>query len=76
RTIVAIKDGKVHLITIQGLGGSGMNYDEAAKFLLSKGYESAMMLDGGSSTSMVYAGKYVTNGISRNIPVALGLKVN
>jgi exopolysaccharide biosynthesis protein len=51
-----------------------MNFDEAAQFLKSKGYESAMMLDGGSSTSMVYAGKYVTSGIPRNIPVALGVK--
>lgn len=75
RTIVAIKDGKVHLITIQGLNGTGMNFDESANFLLSKGYESAMMLDGGSSTTMIYAGKYVTNGSPRNIPVALGLKI-
>ncbi|AMW31955.1 Predicted protein [Fervidobacterium changbaicum] len=74
RTIIAIKDGKVHLITIEGKNGSGMNFDEAAQFLKSKGYESAMMLDGGSSTSMVYAGKYVTSGTPRNIPVALGVK--
>jgi len=74
RTIIAIKDGKVHLITIQGLSGSGMNFDEAAQFLLLKGYESAMMLDGGGSTSMVYSNRYVTNGSPRNIPVALGLK--
>lgn len=74
RTIIAIKDGKVHLITIEGLSGAGMNFDEAAQFLLSKGYVSAMMLDGGGSTSMVYSNKYVTNGSPRNIPVALGLK--
>lgn len=74
RTIIAIKNGKVHLITIEGLSGAGMNFDEAAQFLLSKGYVSAMMLDGGSSTSMVYSNKYVTNGSPRNIPVALGLK--
>jgi exopolysaccharide biosynthesis protein len=74
RTIIAIKDGKVHLITIEGTNGVGMNFDEAAQFLKSKGYESAMMLDGGSSTSMVYAGKYVTSGSPRSIPVALGVK--
>ncbi|NPU89533.1 MAG: phosphodiester glycosidase family protein [Fervidobacterium sp.] len=74
RTIIAIKDGKVHLITIEGKNGVGMNFDEAAQFLKSKGYDSAMMLDGGSSTSMVYAGKYVTSGTPRNIPVALGVK--
>ncbi|MGB9796098.1 phosphodiester glycosidase family protein [Fervidobacterium gondwanense] len=74
RTIIAIKDNKVHLITIEGLSGSGMNFDEAAQFLKSKGYISAMMLDGGGSTAMVYAGKYVTSGTPRNIPVALGVK--
>ncbi|HOM74722.1 MAG TPA: phosphodiester glycosidase family protein, partial [Fervidobacterium sp.] len=74
RTIIAIKDGKVHLITIEGVNGSGMNYDEAVQFLLSKGYDSAMMLDGGGSTSMVYNGKYVTTTSPRNIPVAIGIK--
>ncbi|WP_101494113.1 phosphodiester glycosidase family protein [Fervidobacterium thailandense] len=72
RTIVAIKDGKVHLITIEG--GAGMNFDDVAKFLLEKGYQSAMMLDGGGSTSMVYQGRYVTSISPRNIPVALGLR--
>jgi len=33
-----------------------------------------MMLDGGGSTSMVYGGKYVTNGSPRSIPVALGVR--
>jgi len=74
RTIIAIKDGKVHLITIEGTNGTGMNFDETAQFLLSKGYESAMMLDGGGSTGMVYAGKLVTINSPRNIPVALGVR--
>ncbi|MEN3041750.1 MAG: phosphodiester glycosidase family protein [Fervidobacterium sp.] len=74
RTIIAVKEGKVHLITIEGFNAAGMNFDEAAQFLLFKGYESAMMLDGGGSTSMVYSNRYVTNGSPRNIPVALGLK--
>ncbi|HOQ39454.1 MAG: phosphodiester glycosidase family protein [Fervidobacterium sp.] len=74
RTVIAIKDGKVHLITIEGLNGSGMNYDETLQFLLSKKYDSAMMLDGGGSTSMVYNGKYVTTTSPRNIPVAIGIK--
>ena len=74
RTIIAIKDGKVYLMTIEGLSGVGMNFDEAAQFLKSKRFESAMMLDGGSSTAMVYGGKYVTTGTPRNIPVALGVR--
>ena len=74
RTIIAIKDNKVHLITIEGVNGSGMNYDETVQFLLSKGYDSAMMLDGGGSTSMVYNGKYVTTTSPRNIPVEIGIK--
>jgi len=74
RTIIAIKEEKVYLITIEGLSGAGMNFDEAAQFLKSKGFESAMMLDGGGSTSMVYGGKYVTNGSPRSIPVALGVR--
>ncbi|MGC8901804.1 MAG: phosphodiester glycosidase family protein [Fervidobacterium sp.] len=74
RTIIAIKDSKVHLITIEGTNGVGMNFDEVAQFLLSKGYQSAMMLDGGGSTSMVYNEKLVTKGTMRNIPVALGVK--
>lgn len=74
RTIIAIDEGKVHLITIEGVNGSGMNYDETVQFLLSKGYDSAMMLDGGGSTSMVYNGKYVTTTSPRNIPVAIGVK--
>ncbi len=74
RTIIAIKDGKVHLITIEGTNGTGMNFDEAAQFLVSKGYESAMMLDGGGSTGMVYSGKIVTINSQRNISVALGVR--
>ncbi|WP_448377122.1 phosphodiester glycosidase family protein, partial [Fervidobacterium sp.] len=69
RTIIAIKEGKVYFITIEGANGVGMNFDEAAQFLKSKGFESAMMLDGGGSTAMVYGGKYVTNGTPRSIPV-------
>lgn len=72
RTIIAIKNGKVHLITIEG--GIGMNFDDVAKFLIDKGYQSAMMLDGGGSTAMVYQGRYVTSQSPRNIPVALGLR--
>ncbi len=74
RTIIAIKSGFVHLITIEGVNGSGMNYDEVVEFLQSKGYDSAMMLDGGGSTAMVYNGKYVTSLSPRDIPVALGLR--
>ncbi len=72
RTVIAIKSGLVHLITIEG--GSGTNYDETVQFLQSKGYESAMMLDGGGSTAMVYNGKYMTSISPRDIPVALGLR--
>lgn len=72
RTLVAIKSDKVHLITIEG--GNGMHFDDVAKFLLERGYEAAMMLDGGGSTSMVYNGRYVTSLTPRNIPIALGLR--
>lgn len=72
RTLIAIKDGKVHLITIEG--GIGMNFDDVGRFLVEKGYQSAMMLDGGGSTAMVYQGRYVTKLSPRNIPVALGIR--
>ncbi|QTA37425.1 phosphodiester glycosidase family protein [Thermosipho ferrireducens] len=78
RTILAItKDGKVDFIVIEGYNNkSGMDYDIATKFLLEKGYYSAMMLDGGGSSAMVINNEVVNQDgeIQRGIPVGLGVK--
>ncbi len=76
RTIVAMKDRKhISLIIIEQNGKHpGMNYDEMVKFLMNKGYISAMCFDGGSSTSLAIHGKTVNfTKTGRKPYVAAGL---
>jgi len=76
RTIVALKNRKKlsFIVIEQDSSHPGMNYDEMVKFLLQKGYVSAMCFDGGSSTSLVIHGKIVNFTKYGKTPyVAVGL---
>ncbi len=76
RTIVAVKNSKAITFIIVEDGGNGMNYDDMVSFLRGKGYQYAMCLDGGSSSTLVIKGKVVNIPPDRSVPkVPVGLLV-
>ncbi len=76
RTIVAVKSRrKISFIVVED-SGKGMNYNDMVDFLKDKGYEYAMCLDGGSSSSLVVKDRYVNLQPGEKEPlVAVGLLI-
>jgi exopolysaccharide biosynthesis protein len=75
RTVIATKDGKLWFLVFEGYNHitRGLTYDELVDFLVSRGFEDAMCVDGGSSSVMAVAGSLFgrTENSTAAIPVGI-----
>ncbi|PLV60312.1 phosphodiester glycosidase family protein [Thermotoga sp. KOL6] len=77
RTVIATKDGKLWFIVFEGYNHitRGLDYDELVNFLLARGFEDAMCVDGGSSSVMVVGGSIFGKAESSTASIPVGIVV-
>ena len=75
RSLVAWGQGRLWLLTLQGLGNPGPTLQEATQLARQLGMEDALNLDGGSSTTLVVQGVTAVRGRGVNARVHNGLGV-
>jgi len=77
RTVIATKDGKLWFIVFEGYNHitRGLNYDELVDFLLSKGFEDAMCVDGGSSSVMAVGRSLFGKAANSTAAIPVGIVV-
>ena len=75
RSLVAWGQGRLWLLTLQGLGNPGPTLQETAQLARQLGMEDALNLDGGSSTTLVVQGVTAVRGRGVNARVHNGLGV-
>ncbi|MDK2949677.1 MAG: hypothetical protein PWQ26_344 [Thermotoga sp.] len=77
RTVVATKNGKLWFIVFEGYNHitRGLNYDELVDFLLSRGFEDAMCVDGGSSSVMAVGGNLFGKAENSTAAIPVGIVV-
>ena len=77
RSVVAWGQGRLWLLTIQGLGNAGATLKETVQLARQLGMEDALNLDGGSSTTLVFQGATTVRGrgVDSRIHNGLGVTV-